>query len=51
MRRTKATLIYRRTNNLHALRLLLEHSKLESKVRYLGTEVDVSLETSEQTEI
>ena len=51
MRRTKATLIYRRTKNLRAVQLLLGHSKLESAVRYLGIEVDDALEISEQTEI
>ena len=51
MRRTKATLIYRRTKNLRAVQLLLGHSKLESSVRYLGIEVDDALEISEQTEI
>jgi integrase len=51
MRRTKATLIYRRTKNLSALQLLLGHSKLESTVRDLGIEVDDGLEMSEQTEI
>lgn len=51
MRRTKATLIYRRTKNLLAVQLLLGHSKLESTVRYLGIEVDDALELAEQTEI
>ena len=51
MRRTKATLVYRRTKNLRAVQLLLGHSKLESTVRYLGIEVDNALEISEQTEI
>lgn len=51
LRRTKATLIYRRTKNLRAVQLLLGHSKLESTVRYLGIEVDDALEISEQTEI
>lgn len=51
MRKTKATLIYRRTKNLRAVQLLLGHSKLESTVRYLGIEVDDALEISEQTEI
>ncbi len=51
MRRTKATLIYRRTKNLRAVQLLLGHSKLESTVRYLGIEVDDALEISEQTDI
>ena len=51
VRRTKATLIYRRTKNLRAVQLILGHSKLESTVRYLGIEVDDALEISEQTEI
>ena len=51
MRRTKATLIYRRTKNLRAIQLLLGHTKLESTVRYLGIEVDDALEMSEQTEV
>jgi integrase len=51
MRRTKATLIYRKTKNLRAVQLLLGHSKLESTVRYLGIEVDDALEISEQVEI
>lgn len=51
MRRTKATLIYRRTKNLRAVQLLLGHSKFESTVRYLGIEVDDALKISEQTEI
>ena len=33
MRRTKATLIYRRTGNLRAVQLLLGHTKIESTVR------------------
>ncbi|AUH51792.1 integrase [Chromobacterium sp. ATCC 53434] len=51
MRRTKATLIYKRTKNLRVVQLLLGHTKLESTVRYLGIEVDDALEISEQTEI
>jgi integrase len=50
MRRTKATLIYRRTRNIRAVQLLLGHTKLESTVRYLGIEVDDALEIAEQTE-
>jgi integrase len=49
LRRTKATLIYRRTKNLRAVQLLLGHTKLESTVRYLGIEVDDALEMAEQT--
>jgi integrase len=51
MRRTKASLIYKRTKNLRAVQLLLGHSKLESTVRYLGIEVDDALEMAEQTEV
>ena len=51
LRRTKATLIYRRTKNLRAVQLLLGHTKLESTVRYLGIEVDDALEMAEQTEV
>jgi len=50
LRRTKATLIYKRTKNLRAVQLLLGHTKLESTVRYLGIEVDDALEIAEQTE-
>jgi integrase len=51
LRRTKASLIYRRTKNLRAIQLLLGHTKLESTVRYLGIEVDDALEMAEQTEV
>ncbi len=51
LRRTKATLIYRRTKNLRAVQLLLGHTKLESTVRYLGIEVDDALEIAERTEV
>lgn len=51
MRRTKVSLIYRRTRNLRAVQLLLGHTKLESTVRYLGIEVDDALEMAEQTEV
>jgi len=51
MRRTKATLIYRRTKNLRAVQLLLGHSSLDSTVRYLGIEIDDALEMSEQIDV
>jgi integrase len=50
LRRTKATLIYRRTKNLRAVQILLGHT-LESTVRYLGVEVNDALEMAEQTEV
>ena len=50
LRRTKASLIYRRTKNLRAVQLLLGHTKLESTVRYLGIEVDDALELAEPAE-
>ena len=51
LRRTKATLIYRRTGNLRAVQLLLGHTKIESTVRYLGIDVDDALTIAEQVEI
>jgi integrase len=51
IRRTKPTLIYRRTKNLRAVQLLLGHTKLESTVRYLGIGVDDGLQIAEQTEV
>jgi integrase len=51
LRRTKATLIYRRTKSLRAVQLLLGHSNFESTVRYLGIEVDDALEMAVQTEV
>ena len=51
LRRTKATLIYRRTSNLRAVQLLLGHTKIESTVRYLGIEVDDALSIAEQVDL
>ena len=51
LRRTKATLIYKRTGNLRAVQLLLGHTKIESTVRYLGVEVNDALEIAEQTDV
>jgi integrase len=51
LRRTKASLIYRRTKNLRSVQLLLGHTKLESTVKYLGVEVYGALELAGQTEI
>jgi integrase len=51
LRRTKATLTYRRTGNLRAVQLLLGHTKIESTVRYLGIEVDDALAIAEQVDV
>jgi integrase len=51
LRRTKATLIYRRTGNLRAVQLLLGHTKIESTVRYLGIEVDDAIAIAEQVDV
>ena len=51
LRRTKATLVYRRTKNLRAVQILLGHAQLESTVRNLGVEVNDALEMAEQTEV
>jgi integrase len=51
LRRTKATLIYRRTSNLRAVQLLLGHTRIESTVRYLGIEIDDAIEIAEKIEI
>ncbi len=50
MRRTKASLIYRRTKNLRAVKTLLGHTKIESTVRYLGMDVDDAQEMAEHDE-
>ncbi len=51
LRRTKASMIYRRTGNLRAVQLLLGHTKIESTVRYLGIDVEDALLIAEQVEI
>jgi integrase len=51
LRRTKATLIYRRTGNIRAVQLLLGHTKVESTVRYLGVEIEDALAIAEQVDV
>lgn len=51
LRRTKATLIYKKTGNLRAVQLLLGHTKVESTVRYLGIEFDDALAVAEQIDV
>ncbi len=49
MRRTKVSLLYKKTGNLRPCQLLLGHTKLEGQV--LGVEVDDALELSEALEL
>jgi integrase len=51
IRKTKVTLIYKRTKNLRAVQLFLGHAKIESTVRYLEIDVDDALEISEDMDI
>jgi integrase len=51
LRRTKASLIYKRTGNLRAVQILLGHTKIESTVRYLGVDIEDALTLAEGTEI
>ena len=51
LRRTKASIIYKRTGNLRAVQILLGHPKIESTVRYLGVDVEDALALSEGTEV
>jgi integrase len=51
LRRTKASIIYRKTKNIRAVQLLLGHSSLESTVRYLGIDEDDALTLAEQIEV
>lgn len=51
LRRTKATLIYRRTKDIRAIQILLGHVKLDNTVRYLGVEIEDALRISESIEM
>lgn len=51
LRRTKASLIYKRTGNLRAVQILLGHRKIESTVRYLGVDLEDALALSESTDV
>jgi len=51
LRRTKATMIYKRTGNLRAVQILLGQTRIESTVRYLGVEIDDALAIAEQTDV
>lgn len=51
LRRTKVSLIYKRTGNLDDNQILLSHTQSESTVRYLGVDVKDALSLAERTEI
>ena len=51
LRRTKASMIYKATGNIRAIRILLGHCKIENTVRYLGVDVEDALLLAERTEI
>lgn len=51
MRRSKASMIYKKTKNLRVVQILLGHTKLKSTVRYLGIKVDDALDLAEQLEV
>tara|TARA_R100000365_G_scaffold3656_1_gene13135 strand:+ start:1507 stop:1848 length:342 start_codon:yes stop_codon:yes gene_type:complete len=51
LRRTKAAMIYKATGNLRAIQILLEHTKIENTVRYLGVDIEDALLLTERTEM
>src|SRR3984893_11197745 len=51
LRRTKATLIYRRTGNLRGVPPLVGHTKSESAVRYRGIKFDAPFEIGKQFDV
>ncbi|MEA3103210.1 tyrosine-type recombinase/integrase [Caballeronia mineralivorans] len=51
LRRTKASIIYKQTGNLHAVQIPLGHTKIESTIRYLGVDIEDALALAERTEI
>ncbi|MBW3097145.1 tyrosine-type recombinase/integrase [Pseudohoeflea coraliihabitans] len=51
LQRTKASMIYRATGNIRAIQILLDHSKIENTVRYLGVDAEDPLLLAEGTEI
>jgi site-specific recombinase XerC len=51
MRRTKASMIYRRTGDLGAVRHRRGHTRIESTVRDLGIDVDDAPAIAEQIKI
>ena len=51
LRRTRASIIYKQIGNLRAVQILLDRTKIESSVRYLGVDVEDALVLAESTEV
>ncbi|MEL6242407.1 MAG: hypothetical protein AAFY74_05410 [Pseudomonadota bacterium] len=51
MRRTKAALVYRKTGNLRAVKVLLGHTTVDSTVRYLDVELDDALSIADKIDV
>ncbi|KAA0122000.1 hypothetical protein CIW48_20900 [Methylobacterium sp. P1-11] len=51
LRRTTASLIYKRTGNLRAVRIMLGHTRIVSTARYLCLDVENALTLAEGAEI
>ncbi|MEL7257757.1 MAG: hypothetical protein AAFN80_07915 [Pseudomonadota bacterium] len=51
MRRTKAALVYRKTGNLRAVKVLLGHITVDSTVRYLGVELEDALSIADKIDV
>jgi len=51
MRRTKPTLIHRRTKDIRAVQILPGHRRLESTIRCLGVPEEDALSISEQEDL
>ena len=51
MRRTKVAQIYKKTDNLRAVQLLLGHTKMDSTVRYLDVDLEDALSIAESVEV